>query len=109
MSSDEDTKYGVPKEDVLNLVEFIEKLCPRLKFRGLMTIGKVNDIEGFQIMHDLKERLCDQYPKLKEEFILSMGTSADFETAIVEGANEVRVGTILFGERDYSKKNKPDG
>ena len=33
-----------------------------------------------------------------------MGTSADFEDVIVEGANEVRVGTILFGERDYSKK-----
>jgi len=31
-----------------------------------------------------------------------MGTSADFEEAIIEGANEVRVGTILFGERDYS-------
>ncbi len=33
-----------------------------------------------------------------------MGTSGDFEEAIVEGSNEVRVGTILFGERDYSKK-----
>ena len=43
-----------------------------------------------------------------ETFILSMGTSADFEEAIVHGANEVRVGTILFGQRDYPTKKKQE-
>jgi uncharacterized pyridoxal phosphate-containing UPF0001 family protein len=61
-------------------------------------------------MYQLKERILQEHAGSLPEglnadtFIVSMGTSADFEQAIVEGANEVRVGTILFGERDYSKK-----
>ena len=49
LSSDEDTKYGVPKDKCLELIDFVQKECPRLEFRGLMTIGKLNDIEGFQV------------------------------------------------------------
>ena len=81
-----------------------------------MTMGKLHDIEGFkvsagvltnslQMMYTLKSQVMAEFPQLNltpDSFILSMGTSADFEEAIIEGANEVRVGTILFGERDYS-------
>ena len=42
----------------------------------------------------------------EEEFVLSMGTSQDFEMAIEEGATSVRLGTTIFGARDYSDKKK---
>ena len=40
----------------------------------------------------------------KDSFVLSMGTSADYEEAILEGSTEVRLGTTIFGARDYKKK-----
>jgi uncharacterized pyridoxal phosphate-containing UPF0001 family protein len=62
-------------------------------------------------MYQLKQEILKDFPTLAltpETFILSMGTSADFEEAIVHGANEVRVGTILFGQRDYPAKKKQE-
>jgi PLP dependent protein len=62
-------------------------------------------------MHQLKQDILRDFPALgltPDTFILSMGTSADFEEAIVHGANEVRVGTILFGQRDYPAKKNPE-
>jgi len=53
-------------------------------------------------MSKLKSELADE--NLTEgDFILSMGTSADFQLAIEEGSTEVRLGTTIFGARDYSK------
>jgi uncharacterized pyridoxal phosphate-containing UPF0001 family protein len=49
-SSDEDTKYGVPKEQLSDLIGYILKECPYLDFKGLMTIGKLHDIEGFKVI-----------------------------------------------------------
>ena len=69
-----------------------------------MTIGKMHDIEGFRAMHELKEKVIKDFNLESDKFILSMGTSADYLDAITEGSNEVRVGTTIFGERDYSKK-----
>lgn len=57
-------------------------------------------------MYELKQKTMEEFKLQEDSFVLSMGTSADFEDAIVEGANEVRVGTVLFGERDYSKKKQ---
>jgi uncharacterized pyridoxal phosphate-containing UPF0001 family protein len=62
-------------------------------------------------MYQLKQEILKDFPTLgltPDTFILSMGTSADFEDAIVHGANEVRVGTILFGQRDYPAKKKQE-
>jgi uncharacterized pyridoxal phosphate-containing UPF0001 family protein len=66
-----------------------------------MSMGKIGDIEGFRQMYQLKEKLIAKFGIDPEQFILSMGTSADFEDAIVEGSTEVRVGTVLFGARNY--------
>ena len=67
-----------------------------------MSMGMLNDIEGFKTVYKLKEELCDdQLPE--EEFVVSMGTSQDYEMAIQEGSTEVRLGTTIFGARDYSK------
>lgn len=49
--------------------------------------------------------MVEMFGITKDEFMLSMGTSADYEAAILEGgANQVRLGTTIFGARDYSKK-----
>jgi uncharacterized pyridoxal phosphate-containing UPF0001 family protein len=51
LSSDEDTKHGVPTDQVSELIRFILKDCPMLEFKGLMTMGKLHDIEGFKVIY----------------------------------------------------------
>eukprot|EP00347_Sterkiella_histriomuscorum_P010275 403376924 len=104
LTSDEGTKHGAEQDKVGELVEFIYKKCPFLRFRGLMTMGRLHDVEGFKAMQGLREQLVHHYEIDPQSFILSMGTSMDFEEAIYEGANEARVGSDIFGARDYSKK-----
>ena len=49
LSSDEDTKHGVEAAKVTELLKLMLESCPRLEFKGLMTMGKLNDIEGFKV------------------------------------------------------------
>ena len=77
-----------------------------VRLRGLMVIAqKCEDIEQtrpvFAAGYRAFARLKQQYPQAD---ILSMGMSNDYTVAIEEGANIVRVGTALFGQRDYSLK-----
>lgn len=66
-----------------------------------MSMGKIGDREGFKQMRSLKDQLINADCGVKEEeFILSMGTSMDYEMAIEEGATEVRLGTTIFGARE---------
>lgn len=97
--ADEIQKSGLFVKD---LDDFHEKLiqCKWIQFRGLMTVGPaLNNPEEmrsyFARLRDLNERLGGKW--------LSMGMSSDFDVAIQEGATHVRVGTALFGNRDYSK------
>lgn len=74
---------------------------------GLMTIGPLNgskkDVrEAFKLVREIKEKLeIELSYKIKE---LSMGMSGDYDIAIEEGSTIIRVGTKIFGNRDYSKK-----
>ena len=91
----EETKSGVNIEKVGELVEEIEKL-PNLSLRGFMTIPKPeNSQNSFAEM----KHLISKYPNLD---LLSMGMSSDLEIAIENGANLVRVGTDIFGQRSYN-------
>ena len=101
----EDSKSGLHKfEDVLRVAEVIS-LCKFLKFRGLMTIPKpkLGEIKTRKIF----EKIRNWRDKLKEEFDtseineLSMGMTADYHWAIREGATMIRVGTAIFGPREY--------
>jgi uncharacterized pyridoxal phosphate-containing UPF0001 family protein len=47
---DEDSKHGVEKGSLNELVAYIVKECPRLEFKGLMSMGKLHDIEGFKVI-----------------------------------------------------------
>jgi len=49
LTSDEDTKHGVEAAKVTELLKVMLEKCPRLEFKGLMTMGKLNDIEGFKV------------------------------------------------------------
>ena len=98
--SNEDSKSGVPEEDVASLAQQIAYL-PRLKLRGLMTIPA--PAPEFAQQRAPFRRLRELYEQLNrngfELDTLSMGMSADFAEAIAEGATMVRIGTALFGPR----------
>jgi PLP dependent protein len=102
--SGEASKSGVAPDEVLGLAQVVAAL-PRLRLRGLMAIPE--PAEGFEAqrvpfrqMHQLFEQLRQQGIALDT---LSMGMSADMAAAIAEGSTMVRVGTAIFGKRDYAK------
>ena len=101
----EEQKSGLDKEDYLALLPKLPEY-KNVCLRGLMVIAqKCEDIEQtrpvFAAGYRAFARLKQQYPQAD---ILSMGMSNDYTVAIEEGANIVRVGTALFGQRDYSLK-----
>lgn len=102
----EESKYGIAVEETLSLVEEISKL-PNILIKGLMTIAPfVEDSEeNRDIFHKLKQLSVDIKTKNIDNVsmnILSMGMTGDYEVAIEEGATHVRVGTGIFGERNYN-------
>ncbi len=101
----EESKFGIKPEDTVAFVQDLSRL-KNVKVKGLMTVAPfVEDSEknreSFRHMQklfiDIKAKSIDN---ISMEF-LSMGMSNDFEVAIEEGSNIVRVGTAIFGERDY--------
>ncbi len=97
---DEQSKSGCTPASIDALAETILSQ-PRLRLRGLMAIPAPDPDPGlrraaFVRMHQLFERLATAHPGIDT---LSMGMSEDFELAISEGANLVRVGSLLFGAR----------
>ncbi|WP_209324289.1 YggS family pyridoxal phosphate-dependent enzyme [Brevibacterium renqingii] len=105
-TSREDSKFGVAPEDAEALVAEVRKL-ERIRLRGLMTIGlpgsSAEEIRpSYADLRELSERLITAGVLPAEATELSMGMSNDFELAIAEGASMVRVGSSVFGARDYS-------
>ena len=101
----EEQKSGLEKEEYLDLLPKLSQY-PNVRLRGLMVIAqKCDDIEEtrpvFAAGYRAFARLKQQFPKID---LLSMGMSGDYPIAIEEGANVVRVGTALFGQRDYNLK-----
>lgn len=94
----EATKNGVKEEDLPRLAEFLHD-CECLKFKGLMIIPPF--FEDVEKVRPFFRRLREIRDEIIPRGELSMGMSHDFETAIEEGATLVRVGTAIFGERNY--------
>jgi len=102
-SGKEPNKAGVFPEEVDELVEQISKL-PNLRVQGLMTMGPfTGDPEDarpyFKVTRQAYEHLAQvNLPNVEMKY-LSMGMSNSYKVAIEEGANIIRIGTLLFGER----------
>ncbi len=102
----EESKFGLKTDEVLALVESVAKL-PHINIKGLMTIAPyVEDPEENRgIFRQLKKLSVDIEAKNINNVnmsVLSMGMTGDYQVAVQEGATMVRVGTGIFGERDYS-------
>lgn len=108
-SAQEESKFGVTSEETGELIDAILANCPNVKICGLMCIAPFdeNPDNGRKYFAELK-KLYDDYKKIEHDNLdfkyLSMGMSHDYKVAIEEGSNLVRVGTAIFGERDYSKQ-----
>ncbi|MBX7171616.1 MAG: YggS family pyridoxal phosphate-dependent enzyme [Pyrinomonadaceae bacterium] len=94
----EETKSGVSETDLPKLLEFIGN-CKCLKLLGLMQIPPF--FEEVEKVRPFFRRLREIRDELLPDGKLSMGMSHDFTVAIEEGATHIRVGTAIFGEREY--------
>jgi pyridoxal phosphate enzyme (YggS family) len=99
--SGEASKSGCSPEELTALAQAVTQL-PNLRLRGLMTIPEPTDDPVEQRAAFARLRELQQNLNLDLD-TLSMGMSHDLEAAIAEGATWVRIGTALFGARDYSK------
>ncbi|WP_434144638.1 YggS family pyridoxal phosphate-dependent enzyme [Photobacterium leiognathi] len=104
-SNDEETKSGVSLAELPALAAEIAAM-PNIELRGLMSIPQpATDFDSqfatFKTLSDALEQLKTIYPQVDT---LSMGMSDDMEAAIAAGSTIVRIGTAIFGARDYSQK-----
>ncbi len=102
----EDTKFGIDATEIYNMIDEI-KDYEHVRVKGLMTIApfvdnpeenRVHFRNLHQLLLDIKSKNIDNI----DMSILSMGMTNDYEVAIEEGATMVRVGTGIFGERNYN-------
>ena len=106
--AEEDTKFGLKVEEVLPLLEQISSFS-HIQVKGLMTIAPFveNPEENREVFRTLKKLSVDISAKNINNVtmsVLSMGMTGDYEVAVQEGSTMVRVGTGIFGERDYSTR-----
>lgn len=104
----EESKSGVSPEALWPLLD-AASAQEHIRVKGLMAIPPVNDDDAqnrryLAAVHDLFVKAGERGYSNVEMQTLSMGMSGDYENAIREGATLVRIGTAIYGERDYSKK-----
>ena len=105
--SGEESKFGVSPDKLLETTEEIAAL-PAINIKGLMTVAPyvVDSEQNREIFAQMMKFTVDIMQKnidnVSMDFI-SMGMSGDYEVAIEEGATYIRVGTSIFGERNYNK------
>ena len=104
-TSGEENKFGITPDETIPLVKAISKL-ENIKIKGLMTVGIFTSNE--KLVRDCFIKLRKLFNEIKTAEIpnvemkyLSMGMTNDFEIAIEEGANILRLGTAIFGARNY--------
>ncbi|PAA94604.1 hypothetical protein BOX15_Mlig010458g3, partial [Macrostomum lignano] len=110
-TSNEEQKYGCQPNQVVGLAGHLLENCPAISLAGLMTIGSLEASHQAEDGNADFERLVLCRRELtaalklggEEQLELSMGMSSDFELAIKMGSTNVRVGSTIFGERNYSK------
>lgn len=101
--ADEETKFGMEQEEARRILSSYESNFPFVKIVGLMGMATFTEDESqirneFRTLKTFFDQLKTQNPELKT---LSMGMSGDYEIAVEEGSNMIRVGSSVFGERNY--------
>ncbi|OPJ56880.1 YggS family pyridoxal phosphate-dependent enzyme [Alkalithermobacter paradoxus] len=105
--SKEDTKHGVMEEEAIDFIQNVSTNFSNIKIKGLMGMAPYSENKEdarvyFKKLKDLSKKIENINLHNVDMEYLSMGMSNDFGVAIEEGSNIVRVGTAIFGERDYS-------
>lgn len=111
-TSGEESKSGCDGDATVELCRHIINNCPNLRLQGLMTIGAIarslnsgntaatTENEDFSCLRKVRDRVLAELDITDQSQLeLSMGMSNDFESAIVMGSDEVRIGSTIFGER----------
>ncbi len=104
-TSGEENKFGITPDETLPLIRSISQM-ENIKIKGLMTISMFTHDEkiirsSFITLRELFNKIvAAKIPNVEMKF-LSMGMTNDFEIAIEEGANIIRIGTAIFGARNY--------
>lgn len=106
--SGEESKHGMSKEEVEPFVRLVAEKYPNIQIKGLMTMApfdaeKEEIRKVFRGLRELSDEINDMNIENVEMKELSMGMTNDFEIAVEEGATMVRVGTAIFGKRNYNK------
>ena len=96
----QDSKDGCQPDEVAELVKQISQL-PNIRLRGLMVIPAPENSVAFSDAKTLFEQVKSLHARPQDWDTLSMGMSGDLDAAIAAGSTMVRVGTALFGARDY--------
>lgn len=105
--SKEESKHGIYREDVVDFVKEVSINFKNIKIEGMMTMAPFTENEDdvrsvFKGLKELSNEIKNlNIPNVNMD-VLSMGMSHDYRIAIEEGATIVRVGTSIFGKRDYS-------
>ena len=108
-SAQEESKFGITTAETEELIHEILENCENIRLRGLMCVAPfAEDPEDIKVYFDEVKKQYDQFARIEHPHLdfkyLSMGMSHDFKVAIEAGSNLVRVGSAIFGARDYSKK-----
>ncbi len=108
-SAQEESKFGISTSETESLIKEILENCSNIRIRGLMCIAPfAEDPEDIKVYFDEVKKQYDTFSRIEHEHLdfkyLSMGMSHDFEVAIEAGSNLVRVGSAIFGERNYGNK-----
>ncbi len=107
-SAQEESKFGITTDETEALIKEILETCENIKIKGLMCIAPyADDPEDIKMYFEDVKKQYDEFGKIDHPMLdfkyLSMGMSHDFPVAIEAGSNLVRVGSAIFGERNYNK------
>lgn len=107
-SAQEESKFGITTAETEALIKEILDTCENVRIKGLMCIAPyADDPEDIKVYFEDVKKQYDEFGKIDHPMLdfkyLSMGMSHDFPVAIEAGSNLVRVGSAIFGERNYNK------
>ncbi len=110
--ANEESKYGIDEAEIGDLINQIRETCTNVRIKGLMCIPpRTNDMEDSRVYFKKAKCIFEKCRAYKQDDVLdfqylSMGMSNDYPVAIEEGSNIIRVGTSIFGQRDYRSEEK---